>query len=94
MHGWGVNGVSEWDENEYVYVVIDRLIDVFWGVDGHSAIDRNPGPGYNTLLLQLIPWDLYNACPHRQFHTLPSLLHSQALLDSNFPACVQSKEAV
>ena len=32
----------------------------------------NLGPGCNTLLLRLIPRDLYNACPHRQFHTLYS----------------------
>ena len=29
-------------------------------------------------LLRLIPGDLYSACPHRQFHTLPGLLHSRA----------------
>ena len=29
------------------------------------------GPGYNTLFLRLITADLYSACPHRQFHSLP-----------------------
>ena len=42
----------------------------FFGIKGHVALDRNPGPGYNTLLLQLIPGDLLSVCPHRQFHTL------------------------
>ena len=37
---------------------------------GYAALDRNLGP--DTLLLRLIPRDLYNACPHRQFHTLYS----------------------
>ena len=39
---------------------------------GHAALDRNPGPGYNGLLLRLIPGDLFSACTHRQFHTLPA----------------------
>ena len=42
----------------------------FLGIEGHVALDRNPGLGYNTLLLQLIPGDLSSACPHRQFHTV------------------------
>ena len=29
----------------------------FWD-RGHAALDRNPGSGYNTLLLRLIPGDL------------------------------------
>ena len=39
---------------------------------------RNPGLGYDTLLLRLTPGDLYNACPHRQFNTLLGLLDSLA----------------
>ena len=31
---------------------------VFIDSKGHVALDRNPGPGYNTLLLWIIPWDL------------------------------------
>ena len=31
----------------------------------HVALDRNPGPGYDTILLRLIPGDLV-ACPNRQ----------------------------
>ena len=34
------------------------LIIVFFGSKGHVALDRNPGPRYNTLLLRLIPGDL------------------------------------
>ena len=51
--------------------------------------------GYNTLLLKLIPGDLLNACPHRQFHTLPGLLDSWAALSNSYPnTCVHCKEAV
>ena len=60
----------------------------FFGSEGHVALDRNPGPGYNTLLLWLIP-DLLSACPHRQFHTLPGLLDSWAALPNSNPnACM------
>ena len=34
------------------------------------ALDRNPGQGYNTLLLRLVPGDLLSACPHIRFHTV------------------------
>ena len=54
----------------------------------HVALDRNPGPGYNTLLLRMIS-DLLSTCPHRQFHTLTGLLDSRAALSNSFPnACV------
>ena len=37
----------------------------------------------------MIAGDLLSACPHRQFHTLPSLLDSQAALSNSYPnACV------
>ena len=56
---------------------------------GHVALDRNPGPGYDTLLLRMIPGDLLSAFPHRQFHTLPGLLDSWAALPNSNPnACV------
>ena len=45
----------------------------FLGSEGHVALDRNPGPGYNTLLLRMIPGDLLSAFTHRQFQTLPGL---------------------
>ena len=51
------------------------------------ALDRNPGPGYDTLLLRMIPGDLLSACPHRQFNTLPGLLNSWAALP-NPNACM------
>ena len=49
----------------------------FFGSECHVALYRNLGPGYDTLLLRLIPGDLLNACPHRQFRTLPDLLDSE-----------------
>ena len=57
----------------------------FFGIGGHLALDRNPEPGYNTLLLRLIPGDLLSASPHRQFHTLPALLDSWASLPKSYP---------
>ena len=44
----------------------------------------------NTLLLQLIPGDLLSACPHRQFHTLPSCTIKLLTLLK----CVPSREAI
>ena len=47
------------------------------------------------LLLRLIPGDLLSAFPHRQFHTLPGLLDSQAALSNSYPnASMPSREAV
>ena len=61
----------------------------FFGSEGHVALDRNPGPGYDTLLLRMIPGDLLSAFPHRQFHTLPGLLDSWAALPNPNPhACM------
>ena len=60
----------------------------FFSSEGHVALDRNPGPGYNTLLLRLIP-DLLSACPHRQFHTLPGLLDSLAGLPNSYPSALR-----
>ena len=61
----------------------------FFGSKGHVALDRNPGPGYDTLLLRMIPGDLLSAFPHRQFHTLPGLLDSWAALPNSYPnACM------
>ena len=61
----------------------------FFGSEGHVALDRNPGPGYNTLLLRMIPGDLLSVFPHRQFHTLPGLLDSWAALPNSYPnACM------
>ena len=68
----------------------------FFGSEGHVALDyRNLGPGFNTLLLRLIPGDLLSACPHRQFHTLPCLLDSRAVLSNSYlNVNVPSREAV
>ena len=61
----------------------------FFGSEGHVALDRNPGPGYDTLLLRMIPGDLLSAFPHRQFHKLPGLLDSWAALPNSNPnACM------
>ena len=30
----------------------------FWGIEGHVALHRNPGPVYDTILLRLIPGDI------------------------------------
>ena len=55
----------------------------------HVALDRNPGPGYDTLLLRMIPGDLLSAFTHRQLHTLPGLLDSWAALPNSNPnACM------
>ena len=40
--------------------VCSEKLKCFFGIEGHVALDRNPGPRYNTLLLQLIPGDLLN----------------------------------
>ena len=62
---------------------------LIFGSEGHVALDRNPRPGYDTLLLRMIPGDLLNAFPHRQFHTLPGHLDSWAALpNSNLNACM------
>ena len=66
--------------------MIDRLInpsECLFDMENHAALDRNLGPGYNTLLLRLIPEDLYSACSHRQFHTLSGFdLRLLPLVDS------------
>ena len=55
----------------------------FFSSEGHVALVRNPGS--YTLLLQLIPGNLLSACPHRLFHTLPSLLDRWAALPNSNP---------
>ena len=68
-------------------------LECFFNLKGHAALDRNMGPGYNTLLLRSIT--LLSACPHRQFHTLPDLLHNQSALSNSYPnACMLSRDAV
>ena len=64
----------------------------FFGSEGHVALDRNPGTGYDTLLLRMIPGDLLNAFPHRQFHTLPGLLDSWAALPNSNPNALRAMQ--
>ena len=61
----------------------------------HVALDRNPGPGYDTLPLRLIPGDLLSAFTHRLFNTLSGLVDNPAKM-SNFysNARVPSREAI
>ena len=54
------------------------------------ALDRNTGPGYNTLLLRLIPGDLLSACLNRQFHTLPDLFDSRAAPSNPYPNALRA----
>ena len=62
----------------------------FFGSKCHVALNRNPGPGYDTLLLRLIPGDLLSACPLRQFPTLPGLLDSRAALPNSNPNALRA----
>ena len=64
----------------------------FFSSKRHVALDRNRGPGYDTLLLRLIPGDLLSASPHRQFHTLPGLLDSRAALPNSNPNALRAMQ--
>ena len=80
--------------NMNVFSIMIYPSECFFGVDAHVSLDRNPIPGYNTLILWLIPGDLFNACPRRQFHTL-AFKHSRAALSNSYPnACVKCWDAV
>ena len=74
-----------WAIHIYIYIC-------FIGSEDHVALDRNPEPGYDTLLLRLIPGDLLSACPHRQIHTLPGLLDSQAALSNSYPNALRAMQ--
>ena len=68
-----------------------NALECFYVKGGHVALDINPVPRYNTLLLRLI----YSAPPHRQSHTLPDLLHIQEALPNVYSKpCVSIREAV
>ena len=58
----------------------------------NPLLDTNPGPGYDTLVLRLIPGDLLSACPHRQFNTLPGLLDSRAALLKSYPNTLRAMQ--
>ena len=47
-----------------IALLINPLECVFFSLEGCETLDREPGPGYNSLLLRLIPRDLYIACLH------------------------------
>ena len=64
----------------------------FFGSEGQVALDRNLGPGYDTLLLRLIPGDILSACPHRQFYTLPDLFDSRAALSNCYPNALRAMQ--
>ena len=64
----------------------------FFGSEGHVALDRNPGMGYDTLLLRMIPGDPLSAFPHRRFHTLPGLLDSWAALPNSYPNALHAMQ--
>ena len=40
------------NEDALIMVIIINPLECFVGSEGHVAPDRNPGPGYNTLLLR------------------------------------------
>ena len=65
---------------------------MLFGSEGHVALDRNPGTGYDTLLLPMIPGDLLSAFPNRQFHTLPGLLDSWAALPNSYPNALRAMQ--
>ena len=68
-----------------LYFLCFNSLKCFFCSEGHVALDRNPGPGYDTLLLRMIPGDILSAFPHSQFHTLPGLLDSWAALPNSYP---------
>ena len=69
-------------------------LECFFGIEVHVALDWNPGPGYNILLLRLIPGDILSTYSHRQFHTPPGLLDSQTLINILTHACQAGRQFV
>ena len=61
-------------------------------MEGHVALDRNLGQGYNTLYLRLIPGVLLNACPHRQFYTLSVFFRQSGCTVKLLPKCMHAKQ--
>ena len=57
-----------------------------------AALDRNPGMGYDTLLLRMIPGDILSAIPHRHFHTLPGLLEGWVALPNSYPNALRAMQ--
>ena len=71
----GMNMIAAYVTNAQMRRQAIRSI-VFFAIKDFVALDRSPGPGYNTLLLQLIPGDLLpvSACPYRQLGCTVKLL--------------------
>ena len=75
-----------------------NILECLFGIKGHAALDRNPGLGCNSLLLQLISCDLLFfsacACPiDSSTHYLTFC--NQALLPNSYPiGCVLGRRAV
>ena len=67
------------------WFILINPIRFFFGSEGRVTLDRNPGPGYYTILLRLIQGDLLSACPHRLFYTLPDLSDGRAALSNTYP---------
>ena len=57
-------------------------------LEGHVALDRNLGPGYDTLMID--PGGLLS--PRRQFHTLPGLFDIRASLSNPFPKTLRTMQ--
>ena len=88
---WG-RGKKWWHLTLWFGLVWFKPLSCFFGSEGHVALDRNPGTGYDTLLLRMIPGDLLSAFPHRQFHTLPGLLDSWAALPNSYPNALRAMQ--
>ena len=43
------------DNRNIKHLIHDKSIRVFFRHEDHAALNRNPGPGYNNLILRLIP---------------------------------------
>ena len=79
-------------------IVINPLL-CFFGIEGHVALNRNPGLGYNTQLLRLITvlrsfkcMSLLDSSTH---YLAFRLLDSRAARSNSYPnTCVPSREAV
>ena len=78
-------------KSKFLLIMINPLKCLF-GSEGRVALDRNLGPGYDTLLLRVIPGDFLSACPHRQFHTLPGLFDSWTALPNSNPKALRAMQ--
>ena len=81
-------------QHEFYFSMIDLLIhfSAFFGSEGHVALDRNTGPGYDSLFLRLVPGFLLSACPIRHFHALPGLKDSRVALPTSYPNALRAMQ--